>query len=141
MNFKRLFLSTIIIFVLNLFIGGFSCGFLFKWIYNIPPIVWLPQEEFLKMGNLFGSLFVGFFKAFFFCVVFAVIYDGVPKQGASKGIIYGILIWLIGSLVGIGFLAFFMTIAQVVIVYWIFQALVINIVSGAILGAIYRNKV
>ena len=37
-------------------------------------------------------------------------------------------------------MGFFMTIATTVIVYWIIQALIINLIDGAIVGSIYKEK-
>lgn len=54
--------------------------------------------------------------------------------------IYGILVWLVGALTGLASMPFYMTIATTVIVYWIIQALVLNLINGAIVGAIYMEK-
>ena len=47
---------------------------------------------------------------------------------------------MVGPLIGIASMAFFMTIATTVIVYWIIQAFVTNIINGAIVGSIYKEK-
>nr|AAU82643.1 hypothetical protein GZ18H11_16 [uncultured archaeon GZfos18H11] len=53
--------------------------------------------------------------------------------------IYGILVWLVGALTGIASMAFYMTIATTVVVYWILQALVLGLINGAIVGVIYKE--
>jgi hypothetical protein len=71
--------------------------------------------------------------------VYALLYKGIPGEGAKKGITYGILVWLVGALTGIASMAFYMTIATTVVVYWILQALVLSIINGAIVGVIYKE--
>ena len=57
----------------------------------------------------------------------------------KKGMIYGILVWLVGALTGIASMPFYMTIATTVVVYWILQALVLGLINGAIVGVIYKE--
>lgn len=48
--------------------------------------------------------------------------------------------WLIGTLTEIASMPFYMTITTVVVVYWIIQTLVLNLISGTIVGIIYKEK-
>jgi hypothetical protein len=41
---------------------------------------------------------------------------------------------------GIASMPFYLTIATTVVVYWIIQALALNLINGAIVGAIYKDK-
>jgi len=68
-----------------------------------------------------------------------VLNKGIPGEGAKKGMTYGILVWLVGALTGIASMPDYMTIATTVVVYWILQALVLNIINGAIVGVIYKE--
>jgi len=68
-----------------------------------------------------------------------VLNKGIPGEGAKKKMTYGILVWLVGALTGIASMAFYMTIATTVVVYWILQALVLGLINGAIVGVIYKE--
>lgn len=112
-------------------IGWLTCGWLFSWVYELPPTdFWLPMEQM----NMPMMTIMGLLMALFFAWVYSVIKNGIPGEGVKKGITFGFLMWLIGPLFGIGMMAFYMQIATGVVIYWIVQALVMNIVSGAILG-------
>ena len=68
------------------------------------------------------------------------VYKGIPGKGVTKGMVYGFLMWLVGALSGIALMPLYMTISIVVVVYWIIQALVVNVINGAIIGAVYKQK-
>ncbi len=53
---------------------------------------------------------------------------------------YGFFVWLLGAFTGIASMSFYMTISTTVVIYWIIQGLVISIISGAIVGAIYKES-
>ena len=75
-----------------------------------------------------------------FTVVFVILYKGIPGKGIKKGINYGILVWLVSAFGGLMAMPFYMTISVTVIIYWIIQGLVVNIVNGMIVAAIYKEK-
>ncbi len=140
MNIKRLTICTIILWIVGNLYMFLTCAGLFKWIYEIPPIIWkdptvMMSPAYLILGQLFGLL-----SAFLFVLVFAVIYKGIPGEKYIKGIIYGILIWLVGALSGIISMPIYMDIAIGVVIYWIINALIYNIITGAIIGAVYKEK-
>lgn len=114
-----------------------TCGWLFTWVYELPPNIWLSEEAMMN-PLLFGSSQVlGLILAFAFVYVYHVFYKGIPGKGAKKGMIFGALIWLVTAL-GMITMPFYMTIATTVVVYWIIQNLVLKVITGAIVGAIYK---
>ena len=52
----------------------------------------------------------------------------------------GLIVWLLGALSVIASMPFYLAIATIVVLYWLIQALVLNVINGAILGAIYKEK-
>lgn len=44
------------------------------------------------------SIVSGFLSGFVFAVLYAILYRGVPGVGLKKGVVFGVLIWIIGSL-------------------------------------------
>nr|VFK52516.1 MAG: hypothetical protein BECKTUN1418F_GA0071002_100915 [Candidatus Kentron sp. TUN]VFK52836.1 MAG: hypothetical protein BECKTUN1418E_GA0071001_101015 [Candidatus Kentron sp. TUN] len=46
MNYKKLTIATVIIFVLAQMWGFLTCGWLFSWVYEIEPTsVWIKMEQ------------------------------------------------------------------------------------------------
>lgn len=140
MNIARILISGVVIWIVSTVLGFLSCGWLFNWVYLLPPNIWLDETVMMSAGNIIGANIAGLILALLFTFVFAVLYKGIPGTGAKKGMIYGVLVWLVGALAGIASMPFYMTIATTVVIYWIIQALVMNVISGAIIGAIYRER-
>ena len=90
----------------------------------------------MSTGNMIGANLIGLIVAIIFASVYALIYKGIPGEGIKKGMIYGLIVWLLGALSRIAAMPFYLAIATTVVVYWIIQAFVLNLINGAIVGAI-----
>jgi hypothetical protein len=140
MNLKKVFLAAVVIFVVSAAFGWLTCGWLFNWVYKIPPNIWKDPTVMMSTGNMIGSSLIGLVVSILFALVFALLYKGIPGTGVKKGMIYGILVWLVGAVTGVASMPFYMTIATTVVIYWLIQALVLNLINGALVGAIYKGK-
>lgn len=140
MNWTRLIIATVIIWIMSAALIMLTCGWLFSWVYEIPPIIWKDPTEFMSTNAMIFTYGVGIVIAFLFTLVYAILYKGIPGKGVGKGLMYGLLLWLVGALSGMVTMPIYMTIATTVIVYWIIQALVHNLIAGLIVGAIYKPK-
>lgn len=138
MNIKRIIISGVVIWIVGTVSGILTCGWLFNWVYLLPPNIWKSPEMMMSPGNLIGANLAGLTRAIVFALVYALLFKGIPGKSIKKGIVFGILVWLVGELTGIASMPFFMTIATTVVVYWIIQAFVMGIINGAIVGAIYK---
>ncbi len=139
MSAKRIIFATIIIWIVVTFIRALTCGWLFVWVYQIPPDIWIEPIEMVKADRLIGSNVLGIINAFIFVMVYSIIYKGIPYKGVRKGIIYGLLLWLVNSFTIFASMPFYMNISATVVIYWIIQSLVINVIIGAIIGAICKK--
>ncbi|OGP55545.1 MAG: hypothetical protein A2Y65_00875 [Deltaproteobacteria bacterium RBG_13_52_11] len=140
MNAKRIVIAGVVIWIVDLVVVFLTCGWLFKWVYQLPPNIWLDPAAMMSTCNLIGANVIGIIRAILFALVFAIIYKGIPGKGVNKGMIYGILVWIVGALTGMASMPFYMTIATTVVVYWTIQALVLSVINGAIVGALYKEK-
>ncbi len=140
MSAKRIIISGVVIWIVSSLFGWLTCGWLFKWVYTLPPNIWKDPVIMMSAGNMIGMNVTGLIGALLFALVFAVLYKGIPGKGVAKGMMYGILVWLVGALTGIGSMPFYMTIATTVVVYWLINALVLSVINGAVVGAIYKEK-
>jgi hypothetical protein len=140
MNAKRILISGVVIWIVSSIFGFLTCGWLFNWVYQLPPNIWLAPTTIMSPGNMIGAHINGIIRGLLFALVFAILFKGIPGKGVNKGMIYGVLVWLVGSLPGIASMPFYMTIATTVVVYWIILQLVMGVIEGAIVGAIYKEK-
>jgi hypothetical protein len=141
MNAKRIVIAGVVVWIVSSVFFFLTCGWLFKWVYKLPPNIW---RDFAAVPanaiNLIGPHLVGIIRALLFALVFAILYKGIPGKGVTKGMVYGLLVWIVGALSGMPSLPFYMTIATGVVVYWIIQQLFLSVINGAIVGAIYKEQ-
>jgi hypothetical protein len=141
MNAKRIVISGVVVWIVSSIFFYLTCGWLFKWVYKLPPNIWRDWATMqASAGNLIGAHVIGIIRALLFVLVFAIICKGIPGKGVTKGIVYGVLVWLVGALTGMASMPFYMTIATGVVIYWIIQQLVLGVINGAIVGAIYKEQ-
>ena len=138
MKIKKIFLAGFLVWISSTIIASLTCGWLFNWVYQIPPIIWVSPEQMMSTQSLILSNIIGIFSGILFSLVYAFFHKGIPGEGIKKGVNYGFFLWLVGALSGMANMAIFMTIANTVIIYWIIQALVINIINGIIVAKIYK---
>jgi hypothetical protein len=77
--------------------------------------------------------------AFFFVFVYAIIYKGIPGKTWTRGLMYGLLLWLASS-IGMASMIFLMNISPFVVIYWMAQGLLISLLSGLFVGGLYKGK-
>lgn len=140
MNVRRVIGAALLIWVATMVFRWLTCGWLFTWVYDIPPNIWKKPEEMITVGNIIGVNLSNLVQAFLFAIVFAIIYKGVPGKGVGKGIIYGFFVWLLSGFSGVVSMPFYMIVAVPVVVYWIVQVLVLDIINGAIVGWIIQDQ-
>ncbi len=140
MNIKRILLSGVIIWIVGSIFGFLTCGWLFNWVYLISPVVAKSAEAMMTPLNMVGSFALGLMGAIIFALVFALLYKGIPQNGVQKGLVYGFAMWLVGALSGMITMPFFMNISGWLVFYWIVQALIMNLINGAIVGKIYKER-
>lgn len=139
MNLKKVFLIGFITWIVGQAFMWLTCGWLFTWVYELPPMIWVPQAE--MMNTMWISALIALITSILFVWAYAVLYKGIPGKKVMKGINFGFLMWIVGALSGMITMPFYMTVATTVIIYWIVQALVFNVIRGIIIGAMYKEKV
>ncbi|MCD4760665.1 hypothetical protein K8R42_02085 [bacterium] len=141
MKTSKIISVGVIVWIVSGVFGWLTCGWLFNWVYTIPPIIWKNPEAMMNGLNMLGVNIVGLAASIIFAGVFSLLYNGIPGKGVKKGMNYGLLLWLVATLHGVATMPFYMTISTTVIIYWLIQGLVINLINGAIVGALLKKKV
>ena len=138
MNIKRIALSTLVIWVFSSVWGMLTCGWLFTWVYQIPPTtIWKTPVQMMQTGNMAGMYAVGLLLALAFVLVYAILYKGLPYKGVKKGITYGLLAYLLSM--GFITMPFYSIVAWQVVIYWIANFLASSIIMGALVGWVYKK--
>ena len=140
MNAKRIVIAGVVVWIVSSIFFFLTCGWLFKWVYQLPPNIWRDPAVIMSAGNFIGSNVMGIIRGLLFALVFVILYKGIPGKGVNKGMIYGVLVWIVGALSGMASMPFYMTIATTVVIYWIIGALVLSVINGAIVGALCKEK-
>lgn len=135
MNLKKMILAIIVIVVFNFIVGALTCGGVFNWVYKLEPTnVWKPFE------GVFFPLMIGgmFLVDALFVLVYAIINKGIPGQNRFlKGILYGVIVCLVGLVPGMVSTYLYMTVSTTVVIYWTIWGFIVNPLKGLITAAIY----
>ncbi|MCX5678682.1 MAG: hypothetical protein NTY76_06200 [Candidatus Omnitrophica bacterium] len=115
--------------------GGLTCGWLFNWVYKLPPTnVWRPMDGPPGLGFQIGSFLLNIVLV----AVYALLRKGIPgKNKLTKGLIFGLCVWAVGMLPGMLSTYSFMTVATGVVIYWTILGLIEMPIKGLIIAAIY----
>jgi len=120
--------------------GLITCQGFFHWLYATGPeglyrTSMVNQEiSWLITAGSFGFLFAGVFVA-----GYALMYNVLPAKGLGKGLIYGLLIWLIGFIFPVLRIYLSVNLPVAIVIYWILNALLGYLLMGAITGMVYKK--
>lgn len=135
MNIKKMILAIIVVAVFNFIVGMLTCGGVFSWVYKLEPTnVWKPMTSMSFPLMIAGILVVDTI----FVWVYALIKKGIPGQNKFiKGLLYGLLVVLVGLIPGMIMTYTYMTVATTVVVYWTIWGFIVSPLKGLITAAIY----
>ena len=133
---SKVLLPAFVITIIGTMIGFLTCGWLFNWIYAIEPVsVWK-----MPTANTLIIDFIGTFVLSIILVcVFVKLYNSIPYQGWKKGVKFGFLVWLISTLPGMFATYMWTNVAFVWIVYSLIMGLIVLLIKGAVIGAMYKK--
>lgn len=134
MNIKKIIFAVVVVAIFNILVGMLTCGGAFNWVYKLEPTnVWKPMENF-SLPIMIASTFI---IDLIFVFVYALINKGIPgKNKFIKGLIYGLLVVLVGLVPGMIQTYLYMTVATTVVIYWTIWGLIVSPIKGLITAAI-----
>lgn len=110
---------------------------LIPWLKEVTdPGLWVEETALYLPTMMVFGLAVCFLWAF----GYALLYKGIPGTGIAKGVVYGILLWVLGILPNMAALYLHTTISAEII--WVFitaNGLLRGIVLGATYALIYKE--
>jgi hypothetical protein len=137
MNLKNVVIAGVAAEVVNFVFIMLTCGWLFNWVYFIKPTnVWKPWAVEGLILMIAGGLVLNILLAY----VYALFYRGIPGKGVKKGLWYGFGVWLVGTLPGMFSVYTLMAVAPFVVLYWTVRGFVGNLLLGAVIAAVYKEK-
>lgn len=138
MKIGKVLLTSFVVSVFHIVFGALTCGWLFTWVYAIEPVnIWKHMDGPPGLGFNLGT----FLLNVIFVIVYVLLKKGVPgKTKFTKGLVFGLCVWAIGILPGMFVTAYFMTIAPVVVVYWVLIGLIETPLKGLIAALVYGEK-
>ncbi len=140
MDIRKIVLATLLVWMLRLTVIGVICGSFFKWMYQIPPLIWKDSWIILSPGNIIASMVSCLGVSFIFVVIYAWIHSILPGNKLTKGFNYGFIVWLLGTLSVMATFSMIITIDPSVLVYWMMQGLSVALISGAAVALIYTRN-
>ena len=117
--------------------GWVIYGLLFmKWTLQVSQL-WRPMDSlYWRIGMPLADIFSGLMIS----LGYALLYKGIPGTGLKKGLVFGLIVWLIMRFAGE---LFWYTMSPIpfmlVIAGWI-HGLVVSLLGGLILAAIYGKS-
>jgi len=113
-----------------------TCGWVFNWVYRVEPVhVWKPMDSNGPgVWFMIAELVLGILLA----AMYAMVCKGLPgKNRIVRGLLFGLMVWIVGILPGMFSTYSFMTVAPVVVLYWTILYLIVLPIKGLIIAAIY----
>lgn len=143
LNIKKIILAGIAIFFAS-FIAGGGSYFLFGRVFELEPSYiwkWTPTQGFNMPAEWWLILFsLNIILALAFAFVYALIEKSLPGQQTKKGIVFGLIIWVVGPIPALATMYLMMNIAGGALLYFVFQSLFEWLVYGMIISAIYKTE-
>jgi hypothetical protein len=135
MKIGKILLAALALSLFSAIFAALTCGGAFNWVYKLEPtIIWKPMQG--PPGLAFHL--VGYLLNALFALVYALIKKGLPGKGKfTKGLSFGLCLWLVGTLPGMFATYAFMNIATGVVIYWTLLALVELPLKGIIVSSLY----
>lgn len=143
LNIKKILFAGLAIFFISFIIGGGSY-FLFGHVFELEPTniwKWTPAQGFDMPATWWMILFVfNIVLAVIFAFIFALIRNGLPGKGIQQGLVFGIIVWIVGPVPALITMYLMLDIADGALLYFTLQSFFEWLVYGSIISLIYTDK-
>jgi hypothetical protein len=139
-KFGRAVVAGLVANVLSFLVGGGGYQ-LFWWVFELEPRAvwkWSPAQT-ADMSVAWWAFLIGgnTLLAIVYALAFAVLFHGIPGTGLRKGLVFGLIVWLVGVLPAIFTMYVLINIHPGALVYFLTQSLVEHLVYGAAVALVY----
>ena len=126
---KKIIIGGILAGVVMLVVG-FIFGSLSADMYITAP------RGIFKEMNLTAFVIYDLIVGLIFAYVYSIIKSSVPKGGIQKGLIFGLILWAIGTVPGLGITYVTMNIRNKLLLVWLISGLVGYLAAGATIALV-----
>ncbi len=130
------FLAGIAMVIADMLVWGATQGYLMP-LYTASAAVWKPMEPLGTWLAWYLSLLVA--EGILFGLVYSALYDGLPGKNINRGLNYGVIIWLVGTVPGMAATYLMMAVPTPIVASWLFGGLLDVLVMGAVLAVVYER--
>ena len=118
---------------LILFAVGMVSGILTANTYMVTPLLWKPMAadwyaKIVVLDIIIGLILAG---------VYSKINKGLPYKGAKKGLKYGLIVWLVGTVPGMGMTYLTMAVPTILVVAWLLGNLAAYVLAGIAIALVF----
>jgi hypothetical protein len=132
MNWKKVIISGLVAGVVILVVGMLT-GSLFSVDYSKTPELWKEMT-----GNWYYQMWaVDFVEGIIYAMVFTVLYNSIPGKGWKKGLNYGIILWLVGTVPGMMLTYLTMAVPDMIVASWTFGGLISLVIAGSAMALVH----
>lgn len=117
--------------------GWLIYGVLFmKWTEQVSHM-WRPMESLhWRIGMPLADIFSGLMVA----LAYAILYKGIPGTGIKKGLVFGLILWLITRVAGELFFYAMSPIPFMLVVAGWLHGLIVGALGGVVIAAVYGKS-
>ncbi|MBW3011907.1 hypothetical protein KY311_01875 [Candidatus Woesearchaeota archaeon] len=127
------FLASIVAFLFNLLTNGF----LFSWVFLVMPAdVWRVMTGLWYLWAVLLALMYGQILAF----VYTILEESIPGVKLSKGVMFGLLVWLVSILPNSLTMLVTMEVAGFLVFYNILHGLALSVLLGIVIAEIVTTE-
>ncbi|MDY6965044.1 MAG: hypothetical protein SVM80_03620 [Halobacteriota archaeon] len=139
MDVRKGLISGVVAGISLFFIGwlmeAFTMESLFLPYYEATPELWNPIGTTVAFEGVVVALVVGILMG----AIYTIFYRAIPSGGVFKGLIFGLMFFLISDVPSFFNLQLLIPIPDEVIMYWFLKDLISFLVSGTVLAMVYES--
>lgn len=133
---KQGFVSGVLAGIVMIIIGAIFGG-LTGPLYAETPQLWKPMEPLINW--LVGMWIINIIIGIIFGLVYGKIQQGIPGGGTKKGLYYGLILWLVGTIPGMMITLHTMAVPTILVAAWTIQNLVAIPLAGVTIVKTYEK--
>jgi hypothetical protein len=130
------FLGGIAMAVMDIVVWSIGQGYLMPF-YTASAPVWKPMEPLSAWLAQMWAVTIA--EGMLFGLVYSVLYDGIPGKNINRGVNYGVIIWLVGTVPGMAMTYLSMAVPTPIVASWLFGGLIDLLAMGAVLAYVYER--
>ena len=139
LDWRKVGIAGVVAGLISFVYSSVTCGYLFNWIYELPPTaIWKPVESYTASWFI-SSFVISLILFMIIAAVYGVLYKGLPGDGVKKGLWFGIIIWLVGIVPGMASTYMTMTVNTTVIMYLLAMGIVKYLIIGVAIAYIFER--